>query len=112
MERAGDKIDQTYGDIKNQAKSRYKSIKADLQKEYNEEKNELDKNVEVMIPITPSMPKPQTYSKPGSNAHPTPPEVPWLDGNSMEVGGRWYGAFGGFGGLGVCIGSFTDVGCL
>jgi hypothetical protein len=92
--------------VKNQAESRYKSTKADLQKEYNKEKTEIEKKVEVMTPQIPTTPKPQTYSKPGSNAHRNPAEAPWLEGNSMEVGGRWYGAFGGFGGLGVFIGNF------
>jgi hypothetical protein len=53
MERAGDKIDRTYDDVKNQAESRYKSAKADLQKEYNKDKNEIAKKVEVISPITP-----------------------------------------------------------
>jgi len=93
-ERVGDKIDRTYDDVKSQVESRYKSTKADIENEYGKEKKEIGKQVEVPIPSNP-----QSLEK---SSGPTK-RLGVSSGCQFDDGGRWYGAFGGFGGLGVVL---------
>lgn len=88
-ERVGDKIDSAFDDAKNTMESRFKKSKAEVEREWNKEKKELGKQVEVS----------PTHL---SSNHSTPvTSVTSSPDSGMEVGGRWYGAFGGFGGLGL-----------
>jgi hypothetical protein len=107
-ERVGDKIDRAYDDVKSSVESRYKSTKADLQSELNKDKKEIGKQVEVSQP--PNPPTPTTKNKQSTRrgrarrGEQTPEEGGrgvW--GRGAEVGGRWYGAFGGFGGTGIYV---------
>jgi len=93
-ERVGDKIDRAYDDVKSQVESRYKNTKSDIEKEYGKEKKEIGKQVEVPIPTNPQSLETSggaTKSLGASSG----------GGCQFDDGGRWYGAFGGFGGLGV-----------
>ena len=88
-------MDNAFDDKKSKLESRFKSKKADLLNEYNKEKQEIGKKVEVRSSAHPSSPN---SPSPGSNSH------DWAHccgGRGSEVGGRWYSAFGGFGGLGL-----------
>ena len=90
-QRVGDKIDRAYDDVKSQVESSYKTTKADVEKE----KKEIGKKVEVRTPQSPQK------KKDSMNAG-----VSVVIENShvgFDDGGRWYGAFGGFGGLGVVL---------
>ena len=94
-ERVGDKIDRAYDDAKSRVESRYKNTKADIEKEYGKEKKEIGKQVEVRTP------QPSQQKKDSVNTC-----VSVATKNSrvgFDDDGRWYGAFGGFGGLGVIL---------
>lgn len=91
VERVGDKIDRAYDDAKSQVESRYKNTKADIEKE----KKEIGKQVEVRTPQSPQQRKDSvntcvSIAKKNSRV-------------GFDDDGRWYGAFGGFGGLGVIL---------
>ena len=90
-ERAGDKIDRAYDDVKSQVESRYKSTKADIEKE----KQEIGKQVEVHTLHPPPKNKDSRRARVGVVIENLPV--------GFDDGGRWYGAFGGFGGLGVIL---------
>jgi hypothetical protein len=93
-ERVGDKIDRAYDDAKSSVEKRYKSTKAELQSEYNKDKKELGKQVEV---TSPHPTKKEEEGRRGARE-----DGVWSRG--AELGGRWYGAFGGFGGTGIRFG--------
>ena len=82
--RIGDKVDKAYDDTKSQVEARYKTVKEDLQKDKNK--------VEVIPKPPPTPPTILILQRPASRA-----------GKGAEEGGRWYGAFGGFGGLGLRV---------
>jgi hypothetical protein len=95
VERVGDKIDRAYYDVKSQAESSYNNTKSDIEKEYEKEKTEIGKQVEVCNPQTPEK---------KNHAMKACVSVAIKNSNvEFDDGGRWYGAFGGFGGLGVVL---------
>ena len=74
-----DGLDRTYNDVK--------STKADLEKEYGKEQKAIGKQIEVSF----------------SQKEPPSMVVGGGGGVTFNDGSRWYGAFGGFGGLGVAL---------
>jgi len=108
VERIGDKIDKAYDDTKREIENRYTSAKSTVEKEYQKDKQEAGKKIEV-----PNSPPPFLFSLsslPPHSSKPSPSGSPSRDssdgfGESESFGKRWYGAFGGFGGLGVKVSS-------
>lgn len=88
-------MEHTLDDAKSKLESRYKSTKAEVLNEYNKEKKEIGNKVEVRNSAHPSSP---SSPSPGSNSHDM---AHCCAERGAEVGGRWYSAFGGFGGLGL-----------
>ena len=105
-ERIGDKIDKAYDDTKREIENRYKSAKSTVETEYNKDKQEIGKKVEVSYSLPSSSRSTISFSsKTAPSSESTSRDSSDGFGESEEFGKRWYGAFGGFGGLGVKVSS-------
>jgi len=77
-----------------------------LQSEYNKDKKEIGKQVEVPYPKPPlnnNPPSATRRSRRGRQQQQEDEEEGLWGERGAEVGGRWYGAFGGFGGTGIVL---------